>query len=93
MRRRPFREGPRDLVPGWASRRISQAPSGTARPEAHVADIAAPRPGPAAAVTLLGHPGPLRWRYEGGRLRVAVPALSPDGALRHAYAFRLTGVS
>ncbi len=54
--------------------------------------LAAPRAGPGTAVALLGHPGPLRWRAEGGRLRVAVPPLSPDGRLRHAYAFRLTGV-
>jgi alpha-L-fucosidase len=54
--------------------------------------LSAPRPGPATAVALLGHPGPLRWRHAGGRLRIAVPPLPPDGALRHAYAFRLTGV-
>ncbi len=55
--------------------------------------LAAPRAGPGAAVSLVGYGGPLRWRVEGGRLRVAVPALSPDGPLRHAYVFRLTGVS
>jgi alpha-L-fucosidase len=54
--------------------------------------LAAPRPGPETQVSLLGHRAPLRWRYAGGRLRVAVPALSPDGAVRHAYAFRLAGV-
>jgi alpha-L-fucosidase len=54
--------------------------------------LAAPRPGPGTTVTLLGYAAPLRWRASGGRLYVTVPPLSPDGRLRHAYAFRLTGV-
>jgi len=55
--------------------------------------LAMPHAGPGTAVALLGHPAPLRWRAEGGRLRVEVPPVDPDGpALRHAYVFRLTGV-
>ncbi|HEY0778070.1 MAG TPA: alpha-L-fucosidase [Gemmatirosa sp.] len=53
--------------------------------------LSAPTLGPAATVALLGYPGPLRWRAEGGRLHVTVPRLSPDGPVRHAYVFRLTG--
>ncbi len=55
--------------------------------------LRAPQASSGTAVTLLGHPAPLRWRAEGGRLWVEVPPVAPDDpALRHAYVFRLTNV-
>jgi alpha-L-fucosidase len=53
--------------------------------------LKAPRPGASAAVTLLGEAGPLKWRAEGGAMRIETPALSPDHA-RPAYVFKLTNV-
>jgi len=56
--------------------------------------LAAPRTGPATRVSLLGHDAPLRWKVEGGRLHVEIPRRSPDDEkVRHAYVFRLDGVS
>ena len=56
--------------------------------------LSAPAPAPGMAVTLLGHPGALEWRAEGGHVHITVPPLSPPGALQDAqgaYAFRIVG--
>jgi len=52
-----------------------------------------PKPAADATVTLLGYGQPLKWRAEGDRMIVDVPALSVEQApCRHAYVFKLTGV-
>jgi len=50
-------------------------------------------PKPNGEVTLLGHGQPLKSAYEGGKLRIEVPALSVNQLpCRHAHVFKLTAV-
>jgi alpha-L-fucosidase len=47
---------------------------------------------PGASVSMLGVPGALAHRVEGGNLVISVPALNPEQApCRHAFAFRIVG--
>ena len=55
--------------------------------------LSAPRTTAATTVELLGGSAPLKWRQEGGKLRIQVPPI-PESALSlpEAYVFKLTGV-
>jgi alpha-L-fucosidase len=55
--------------------------------------LSAPRTTAATAVELLGGSAPLKWRQEGGKLRIQVPPIPESAlALPEAYVFKLTGV-
>jgi alpha-L-fucosidase len=55
--------------------------------------LSAPRTTAATTVELLGGSAPLKWRQEGGKLRIQVPPI-PDSALAlpEAYVFKLTAI-
>jgi len=55
--------------------------------------LSAPRTTAATTVELLGGSAPLKWRQEGGKLRIQAPPI-PESALSlpEAYVFKLTGV-
>ena len=56
-------------------------------------ELESPKPGKGTKVELLGRPGDLKWRKEGGKFVIEVPPLSPaEAPCRHAFVFRLTGV-
>lgn len=55
--------------------------------------LSIPRPTAKTSVTLLGRNLPLKWREDGGKLRIEVPAITKlELALPEAYVFKLTGV-
>ena len=55
--------------------------------------LSAPRSTAQTTVTFLGRNVPLKWRQDGGKLRIEVPSLSrSELALPEAYIFKLTGV-
>jgi len=55
--------------------------------------LSAPRPSAQMTVELLGGQAPLKWRQEGGKLRIQVPPIPESAlALPEAYVFKLTGV-
>ena len=55
--------------------------------------LSAPRSTAKTAVTLLGGNSPLKWRPDGGKLRIEVPPFPRSAlALPEAYVFKLTGV-
>lgn len=54
----------------------------------------APRPSAGTTVTLLGSEQPLKWRAEGGKMRIEIPVTSKQeiDSVAGAYTFKLTGV-
>jgi alpha-L-fucosidase len=55
--------------------------------------LSAPRTTPQTAITFLGRNDVLKYRTEGGKLRIELPALTRTGlALPEVYVFKLTGV-
>ncbi len=55
--------------------------------------LGSPKPSAGATVTMLGTKEPLKWQHAEGKLRIEVPAISPDEVPPgQAYVFRLTGV-
>ena len=66
------------ITPGWPGEKLT---------------LSVPEPPKDAAVTLLGHTGPLPWRYEDGILVIPLSGIEPSSLpCQWAYAFEIAGL-